>query len=196
MLNNMTAHASHPNLLTVAPEMARRFGLIMGAVAALVARRFLRDPQFFQLIVPLWTWLNRAVRRFERVRPASMTAAARSPQPRPARAPTPSVAPKVRLPARKAWLVKALGWEAAGYGSQLQALLDEPDMQALLATMPALGRILRPVCRMLGVTPPAAVRTTPDTGGAPQVRPIAAAPAPAVYVEPSSASSPATKNRA
>ena len=60
---------------------------------------------------------------------------------------------KVRLPSGRGWLVRALGYEAAGYGSQLAALLAEPELQALLLAAPAAGRILRPLCRMLGVEP-------------------------------------------
>ena len=142
-----------------AAEMARRLALILSAVAALIARRFLRDPKFAAVIVPLWGWLGRSARRFER-------AVTRPMKPRPTmprrveartagvRAEDAGVRPaRVRLPGGQGWLVKALGWEAAGYGSQLTALLAEPEMQAVLAAVPAVGRILRPVCRMLGVVP-------------------------------------------
>ena len=62
-------------------------------------------------------------------------------------------AARVRLPGARGWLVRALGWEVAGFGSQLEALIAEPEMQALLARVPAAGRLLRPLCRMLGVSP-------------------------------------------
>lgn len=137
-----------------AAEMARRLALILSAVAALIARRFLRDPKFAAVIVPLWGWLGRSARRFER-------AVTRPIMPRPVEARTAQVPPvrvrvRVRLPGGQGWLVKALGWEAAGYGCQLTALLADPEMQAVLAAVPAVpavGRILRPVCRMLGVVP-------------------------------------------
>ena len=131
-----------------APELVRRLTLIVGGVAVLIARRFLRDPRFFKLTGPLWSWLNRTVQRFGRVRmvPAAPVAA-----PRPQRVRTVPV-DRVRLPSGRGWLVKALGWEAAGYGSQLDALLHEPEMVALLETVPAVGRLLRPLARMLGVT--------------------------------------------
>jgi hypothetical protein len=44
--------------------------------------------------------------------------------------------------------------EAAASGSQLQHLLADPEMAALAAAGPQLGRLLRPLCRALGVTPP------------------------------------------
>jgi hypothetical protein len=59
-----------------------------------------------------------------------------------------------RLPQTFAWLVKLVP-EAASYGSQLQFLLAEPEMAALLAAAPtAMRRPLRSLCRMLGVQPP------------------------------------------
>jgi len=59
--------------------------------------------------------------------------------------------PVTRLPSGHGWLVRALGWEAAGYGCQLEALLAEPGMQVAWAGLPAVRRILRPLCRILGV---------------------------------------------
>jgi hypothetical protein len=49
------------------------------------------------------------------------------------------------------WLVKMAGWQAAGYGSQLRAVLETPEMVALLTASPAAGRVLAPVCRALGI---------------------------------------------
>ena len=146
----MTSSSTVLRLVDVAPECARRLVEILAGLAAVVARRFLRDPKYFRLILPLWGWLGRVGRRFARL-PLRPLAA------RPVR----SVAEYVpvdrvrvtrpRLPAGKAWLVRALGYEAAGYGSQLEALLGEAEMQRLLAEVPAVGRLLRPLCRMLGV---------------------------------------------
>ena len=137
-----------PSPLAAAPVLARRFADILAGLAAVVARRFLRDPKFFRLILPLWGWLGRSARRFERAvaRPRVVRAAraGRSGGVRLAAA---------RLPSRHGWLVQALGWEAAGYGSQLEALMAEPEMVAVIAAVPAVGRILRPLCRMLAVGP-------------------------------------------
>ena len=151
----------------VAPEMVRRVEMIVSAVAALIARRFLRDPRFMALIVPLWGWLNRTVRRMGRVRVVAAVPVVRA-----KREPVASV-PRVRLPAGKAWLVKALGWEAAGYGSQLQALMQAPEMVALLAAVPGVVRVLRPLGRMLGVTVgPVVVRVRKPRAPKPRVRKV------------------------
>ena len=154
MENNMSVVSTRLCQSEAALALAQRLGLILAGLAAVVARRFLREPKFVGLIIPLWSWLGRSGRRFARAvsRPAVVwtgTAVART------RAASGLM--RVRLPARRAWLVRALGWEAAGYGCQLEALLAEPEMQAVLARLPAAGRILRPLCRMLGMTVPALV---------------------------------------
>ena len=54
-------------------------------------------------------------------------------------------------PRRFCWLIEMAGWQSAGYGSQLRAVLETPEMVALLSASPAAGRVLLPVCRMLGI---------------------------------------------
>jgi hypothetical protein len=55
------------------------------------------------------------------------------------------------LPRRFGWLVKIGGYRAAGYRSQLELVLQTPDMAALLAAAPQAGRIMRPLCRALAL---------------------------------------------
>jgi hypothetical protein len=59
-----------------------------------------------------------------------------------------------------------LGWFPRGYTSQLQALIEEPDTQALLAAAPRAVSILRPLCRILGLRVP----SIPDLPRAPRKR--------------------------
>ena len=56
-----------------------------------------------------------------------------------------------RLPRGYAWLVRLVGFEAAGSGSQLQHLLTDPEMAALLEAAPRVRGMLRPLARMLAV---------------------------------------------
>ncbi len=49
------------------------------------------------------------------------------------------------------WLVKAASWQAAGFGCQLRAVLETPEMVALLVAAPEAARVLRPLCRMLAI---------------------------------------------
>jgi hypothetical protein len=50
-----------------------------------------------------------------------------------------------------AWLVRAAGYQAAGFGEQIRAVLEHPDMVVMLDAAPRVGRLLRPICLMLGV---------------------------------------------
>ena len=139
-----------------APEFARRLGMIFRALAAIVARRLLRDPRFVALIVPLWRRINRATNRFERL--MAGLAAGRLPKRRRSGHSGPR-RPNPLLPCGRGWLVRVLGYEAAGCAGQLQALLAEPEAAGLLALVPAAGRIIGPVARLLDTG--ACVRTKP-----------------------------------
>ena len=138
-----------PDLSLESQEMVRRLGMIVTALTALVARRFLRHPKLSGLVGPVWSWLNRRVQRFARAVARPVRVAETGAQARHAR--KPAAAGRVRLPAGRGWLVRELGWEAAAFRCQLEALLDEPAMVALLAAKPAVGRVLRPLGWMLGV---------------------------------------------
>jgi hypothetical protein len=92
-------------------------------------------------------------------------------------------APKPRrknpLPQGVAWLLKLVP-ETASYGSQLQFLLADPAMAALLAAAPAsLRRPVRSLCHMLGVAPPPILAPVPASAArrtAPTPLPPPAAP--------------------
>ena len=163
-----------------APDFARRFSLIVTALSALIARRFLREPRFAALIIPLCNRLNRAVRRFERL--MVRLAAGNLPKPRPPGAssstspgtpapaspdPPPSA---IAIPTGRLWLIRVLGYEAAGYASQLEALLAEPAAAALLAEVPAAKRLVHPVGRLLGLSA-CAFRRRPRAPRPPKPRP-------------------------
>jgi hypothetical protein len=132
-----------------APDIAWRVGVILAALAALVATRW-RDPQFQPLILPLWTWLGRASRRFTRL--MTRVATGRH-KPRPSRPhrPTMRKARPPALPTGHAWLVRAIPYHAVAYASQLEFVLAQPGVADLLAGCPQAGRILRPLGRMLGI---------------------------------------------
>ena len=140
-----------------APALAQTFAgiiaLLCRAIAAGAARNKLAAP----LLLLLWPRLHRLARRFAGLaaRVAAGTAARRPPTvPRPAA--ERSRPPYRRLPRRFAWLVRLVPGAAAA-GSQLCYLLATEDMANLLAAAPQAGRLLRPLCRMLGVRPPPAL---------------------------------------
>ena len=132
-----------------APDLARRFAMIMAGLGALIARRFVKMPHLSRFTVLLFGRLNRAVRRLHRALsspgkvPARRVRGDRADRTRPV---------QVRLPSRRGWIVRELGWEAAAYLGYLEALLAEIETQVVLAGAPRAGRVLRPICRMLGVS--------------------------------------------
>ncbi len=111
-------------------------------------------------------------------------AAGRVPMPRAPRPGRNSGKPVPYLPRRRAWLVETFGYHAAGYASQLQYLLDDPETRATLAAAPpaalaAAGRNLRPLCRLLGVTLPPLLQLPPRPVQVPAPPPRPKPPRPA-----------------
>ena len=150
---------------TLAPNLATGLGAILRTLAALIAHRFLRHPLHAALAIPLWRHLTRAALRLDRL--LLRLAAGPLPPPKP-RARRPSGSHRKPLfPTARAWLIRALGAEAAAYAAQLEALLAEPAAAALLAST-AGRRTLAPIRRMLGLTQPRERRPAP----------VAPAPAP------------------
>ena len=143
-----------------APELARRFAWIMAGLGALIARRFLKMPHLSRFTVQLWNYINRATRRFYRAltrKPGKI----RAERTRADRDTETRVRPQA-LPRGRGWIVRELGWEAAAFMGALEVLLGEVEARAGLAGAPAAGRVLRPICRMLGVAEavtPVVVRT-------------------------------------
>lgn len=54
-------------------------------------------------------------------------------------------------PTRIGWLLRLGEWRVAVFGLYVQAILETPEMVALLMACPQAGRIMRPLCRMLAV---------------------------------------------
>jgi hypothetical protein len=94
--------------------------------------------------------------------------------------PKPRRAPQRLLPNQHAgWLIRLVPEAAIGC-SRLQHLFADPDMVALAATAPQLGRLLRPLCRGVGIalpdylkppaSPPGPSPRTPRPARAPRPR--------------------------
>ena len=172
-----------------------RFAAVIDVLCRSVAARGGRGGLPGPFIVLVWSWLRRTARRFARLaakveagtlprrrRPAahgkSRTLPADPPPDDPKR---PRRPPRPRLPRGFAWLPRLVP-AASVSGSQLQHLLGTPEMAALLEAAPQAGRLLRPLCRMLGVRlTPALVRPhqprPPARPGKGARRPAASRPA-------------------
>ena len=70
--------------------------------------------------------------------------------------------PKPYFPAGHAWLAGSTDHHVRGRASQLEHLIASPDMAEFLTQVPRAGRILRPLCQMLGITMPAALLLLPS----------------------------------
>ncbi len=116
-----------------------------------------RDARVRALLTLAWYRIHRTINRFERL--VALWQSGKLPKPRirapRAKRPAPTT-PTPRLPSGQAWLVRRLqDHHVNTRASQLQYFLAHtPELAAFLAAAPQANRLLRPVCRMLGITPP------------------------------------------
>ena len=167
-----------PSLNSLSARLAVILTGLCGVVAACGGRRMSawdrrpHDPAVVPLIVPIWGRLSRLRQRFDRF-VARVLAGLVPRAPVVGRVQVARVATGVRLPAGYGWLVRMVP-EAAQFGAQFQALLDDPEIGPALVAAPGAGRVLRPLCKMLAVPVPAALG---GTGTAPEPRVRKAKPA-------------------
>jgi hypothetical protein len=157
------------------PAPAERFAAILLWLSRAVAARIaagLPGP-LIVLIVGRLRHINQRIAR--------LAARIRDGRYAPRRRSTPRRSPTIRRPRRPNPLPHEFGWllelvpEAAGYRAQLEHLLRDPEMTALLAAAPAaMARPLRSLCWMLRVPPPPIL---PPIPAAPQPAPPQTAPA-------------------
>ena len=103
------------------------------------------------LLVAVWGRIGRISTRLERL--IALWRAGKLPKARTwlGRVPgTPVKKPVSVLPRVPAWLLVAVR-EAAPFAARLEAMLTEEECAAFLAAAPQARRLLRPLCRMLGI---------------------------------------------
>jgi hypothetical protein len=154
----MTAIAS----LSLSDRFSDLIGGLLKDVAAEAPRGWVAMP----LIKLLWRRLRRMTRRFASVLarfhagilPAPGSAGGHPAPASPASASHPSHGPRpLDLPRRVGWVVQVIsGALIPAY--ELEKMLDDPELAATVAVAPQLGRVLRPLCRMMAVRPPAWLR--------------------------------------
>lgn len=183
----MTATPLPAALRLLAPLLNERLGGILVAIQQLIAHHFLRNPRLQPIILPLWQRLNRANHSLACL--TARLAAGKPLRPSPPRKPrdtgrpaTPR--PRSPIPRAEAWLLKALGWHVAVHRGRLECLLAEPGMADLVAAIPALGRMLRPLCRMLALPPPCPPPARQRAAPPPTPQPLAPRPAPTPWPPP------------
>ena len=180
------AAASPPT--TSAWALAGRFARFIGGLREAMATGAEHNPVLMDLAARLWNRLTEAAERFAAIaahpvartrrRPAEPTPVPADAAPAnaaPVDAPPPwPPAPRRTLPRTYGWLAR-MAPETVPFGIEFAYLLGQPEMMELLATAPRLWRVLRPLCRMFGITPPEALPPPPD---APSRRARAAVPDP------------------
>jgi hypothetical protein len=136
-------------------ELGRRLALIVKLMRGAIETHGLRNPAALPMILLVSTYLARALARFNALagRVRAGTAAARNRPPATTSRPAPTRPHAASFPSRPFWLLRlAPGHNLAAAGGQLRHLLASPDMAAFLAAAPHAARLLRPLCRMLGIT--------------------------------------------
>ncbi len=136
--------------------------IILTNLQAAIATVAAREPALTALLGLVWSRVARMAARLERLlvlwRAGTLpkTRASRTGIARP-------TGVRVRYPTAPGWLAAEV-WEARAYGSQLAHALTTAEMVAFLAAVPQAGRMLRPLCRMLGVGVEAAKARAPRDG--------------------------------
>jgi hypothetical protein len=145
---------------TAPPGLAKTFGLIIDGLRRAAAVRMAADPSVRPPLLLVHAWLGRLVQRFAALVARAEAGTLRPPRRRPPRE-RPPREPPPRWPKSFAWLIRMLPYQAACFGSQLQHQFSQPEMIALIEAAPQAGRILRPLCRMLAIDLPPALRLPP-----------------------------------
>jgi hypothetical protein len=140
--------------------LAKTFGLIIDGLRRAAAARMAADPSVRPPLLLVHAWLGRLVQRFAALVARAEAGTLRPPRRRPPRE-RPPREPPPRWPKSFAWLIRMLPYQAACFGSQLQHQFSQPEMMALLEAAPQAGRLLRPLCRMLAIDLPPALRLPP-----------------------------------
>lgn len=165
--------------ISLTDRLACTIEAIRCAVAAWGAKNRAAAP----IIVLLWGRFGRIVTRFTAL--VAQVRAGRVPAQRvtrradgPAPPRDPPSRPTVELPRGFAWLLRLVP-ETRSLAGQVRHWLTDPELKEILAAAPQAGRLLRPLCHMLGIEPgPALALPRPKRRAAPVQEPaVSDAPA-------------------
>jgi hypothetical protein len=143
-------------LTTTSSSLADQVALMIEALCKIVARegRRLHVPR--PLIVLAWNRVARLANRFLSLARRLSEGPLPPARHRPA-APRPAAAPAWRT-RHIAWLLRLMRAEVAACAGALEHFLALPEMADLVHAAPQAGRIVRPLCGILGVRPPSWLR--------------------------------------
>ena len=152
------------------------FSSLLSELQAAIAVVAARERALTVLLVAVWGRIGRMRARLERL--IALWRAGKVPLARKSRAGEVRAA-RVRaveiIPRTPAWLLVAVR-EAASARAQLEHLLSDAECVEFLAAVPQAGRILRPLCRLLGIgkTPVAVGRRPRAVWQVPRAEPVMA----------------------
>jgi hypothetical protein len=148
------------HILPAPRNLTERFDWVIQRLCDAVAIQSAKWAYITPLMVLVWGRLRRMSRRFAalaarmeagRLKPPRPSV--RNPDPGKTRPPRPP-APWPPVPSTPGWLLHYVQLEAAATANLLRHMLEhDPEMRALLEAAPQLGRILRPLLRMVSPAP-------------------------------------------
>ncbi|MBV8522230.1 MAG: hypothetical protein JOY71_08900 [Acetobacteraceae bacterium] len=157
--------------------LPHRLALIIEGLCGVITACCGKDREAVPVLFLAWTRLRRLAARFEALVAelrAGRVPAAPSPSGRDEALPQlpglPACPQPYRLPCGFGWLLRLVP-ESAAFAGQVEHLLADPEMAALLAGSPQAGLLLQPLCRMLGIRP------GPELASPPRRRPASRADA-------------------
>ena len=147
-----TASERFTRVMDVLREVIAREGKQRGISAVWLALIWARLRRFAVRIARLDEWVR--VGKPERtVTPRAVEA----PEAEPLEVEPPPVRPRTALPQQRGWLVRLIP-EVEWVRGTMHVLLKKPEFVALISEAPQVGRILRPLCLMLNIDVPSALR--------------------------------------
>ena len=135
-----------------------RFSQIFDGLHELVWNWFRGDRASWPLMMLICHYVRRTQRRVRALVARIEAGTLRPPRPRTAPRAGPSTEAKQRshnpFPRLYGWLCVLMPYRAAAFGYQLNLLLDDPAVRPMIEAEPGrFGRLLRPLCRMVGADP-------------------------------------------
>jgi len=169
-------------LISTTTPLGHAVAAVIAGIRAVVAHHAARAGALTPLLVRIYWHLSRIATRLDRL--AQHCQAGTPPPPRASRpAQSRPARPRDPLPAGHAWLFRFVQ-PTAQFTGQVQALLADPRTEALVQAAPQAGRLLRPLCRMFGFTPPDFLRLPPRPAAPRPSRAKPPKPPPATHGRP------------
>ena len=143
----------------LASALGRRFLPHIGDICAGFAKISAQFHPLAPILTLLWFRLRNTLARLDRLADRWQQNRLRPARIRAPRKPATTERPG-RTPNSHGWLIR-LHQPLAQWAPRLEMLVNDPDIIALCAAAPQAGRLLRPWCRMFGITPPAHIFRPP-----------------------------------